>query len=63
MIISARTIYNFNPESVVLGTDADVDDVTSYVVSYTSKGDRPKKLSKTKQIVHDGLTEAIERSE
>jgi len=52
----------FYLESVVLGTDADGDDVTSCVVCYTSKGNKPKKLSKTKQIVLDGLAEALERS-
>ena len=51
----------FYLESVVLGVDADGDDVSSCVVRYTSKGDRPKKLSKAKQSVLDGLEEALER--
>lgn len=51
----------FYLESVVLGVDADGDDVNSCVVRYTSKGDRPKKLSKAKQIVLDDLEKALER--
>jgi len=51
----------FYLESVVLGVDADGDDVTSCVVRYTSKGDRPKKLTKAKQSVLDGLEEALDR--
>ena len=35
--------------------------MTSCVVCYTSKSDKPKKLSKTMQSVLDGLGEALER--
>ena len=52
---------HFYLESVVLGVDSDGDDVTSCVVCYTSKGDRPKKLSIAKQAVLDGLTAALKR--
>ena len=46
----------------VLDVDTDGDDVTSCVVRYTSKGDRPKKLSKAKQSVLDSLEEALKRA-
>ena len=52
----------FYLESVVLEVDADGDDITSCVVRYTSKGDRPKKMSKAKQSVLDGLEEALKRA-
>ena len=51
----------FYLEAVVLGVDTDGDDVTSCVVRYTSKSDKPKKTSKAKQAVLDGLVEALER--
>jgi len=51
----------FYLESAVLGIDTDGDDVTSCVVRYTSKGDRPKKLSKAKQSVLDGLEKALKQ--
>ena len=52
----------FYLESAVLGIDTDGDDVTSCVVRYTSKGDRPKKLSKAKQSVLDGLEKALKQA-
>ena len=52
----------FYLESAVLGIDTDGDDVTSCVVRYTSKSDKPKKLSKTKQSVLDGLEEALKQA-
>jgi hypothetical protein len=52
----------FYLESVVLGFDTDGDDFTSCVVRYTSKGDRPKKLSKAKQSVLDGLEKALKQA-
>ena len=52
----------FYLKTVVLGIDADGDDVTSCVVRYTSKGNKPKKLSKAKQAVLDGLVEALKQA-
>ena len=52
----------FYLESAVLGIDMDGDDVTSCVVCYTSKSDKPKKLSKAKQAVLDGLKDALKRA-
>ena len=52
----------FYLESAVLGIDTDGDEFTSCVVRYTSKGDRPKKLSKAKQSVLDGLEKALKQA-
>ena len=52
----------FYLESAVLGIDSDGDDVTSCVVRYPSTSDKPKKLSKTKQSVLDGLEEALKQA-
>ena len=46
-------------KSVELGNDSDGDPVTSCVVQYTSKTDRPVKLSQAKQIMLDGLKTAL----
>ena len=52
----------FYLETVVLGIDTDGDDVTSCVVRYTRKGDRPRKLSAAKRSVLDGLEKALKQA-